>query len=234
MQQPKKIIGILGGMGPAVSANFLVDVMTIAQKKYGAEQDTEFPRVYLFSTALEGFNETGFENPDTARADLVKDAKKVASWGADFLVMPCNTVHFFAEDVMQASGIPLLSIITATIDRVITAGHKKVGVVSSASTRSLGLYAKALEAKGVTPIIASDDEQKILDGIILSVMSGKQGAVEQAAMVSIIERMKNEGAESIILGCTELPLAIDLNQSPLPVWNTISILAEKAVDESYQ
>ena len=93
---------------------------------------------------------------------------------------------------------------------------------------------KALEENTFTPIIASDDEQKILDGIILSVMSGKQGAVEQAAMVSIIERMKNEGAESIILGCTELPLAIDQNQSPLPVWNTISILAEKAVDESYQ
>jgi aspartate racemase len=53
-------------------------------------------------------------------------------------------------------------------------------------------------------------------------------------MVSIIERMKNEGAESIILGCTELPLAINQNQSPLPVWNTISILAEKAVDESYR
>lgn len=233
--KPKKIIGILGGMGPATTASFFSDIVRISQEKYGAEQDTDFPRVYLYNTALEGFNETGFEDPALVKEQLIQDIKKIESWGADFIVMPCNTVHHFVDDLRNSIKIPIVCIIESTIDILKNIGYTKVGVISSASTRHLGLYENKLKNKNIEPILANDDEQKLLDMIILSVMTGKQGNSEKETMRKIIQRMKSDGAQTVVLGCTELPLAIDTtDEIELNLLNTIKILAEKAVDYSFE
>ncbi|MCC6448132.1 MAG: amino acid racemase [Chitinophagaceae bacterium] len=230
----KKIIGILGGMGPAATVNFFDDIVKISQEKYGAEQDTDFPIVYLYNTALEGFNETGFEDMDLVKKQLINDVKKLAGWGADFIVMPCNTVHYFIDDLRASINIPILSIIESTIAEVNKMQYKKVGIISSASTRHLGLYENKLKDEKIMCIVANEDEQSLLDKVILSVMSGKQGEMEKEILKNIIKRMGNDGAEVVILGCTELPLAININDSDLPLLNTIKILAENAVDYSFE
>ena len=230
--QDKKIIGILGGMGPAATVTFFDDIVKITQSKYGAEQDTDFSKIYLYNTALEGFNETGFEKPDLVKKQLINDIKKLENWGADFIVMPCNTVHYFIDELRASINIPIISIIESTISEVKKMQYKKVGVISSSSTRHLGLYKEKLENENIEYIIATDDEQKLLDGVILSVMTGKQGKNENEIIKNIINRMKNDNAEAIILGCTELPLAIIPSESNLPLLNTITILAENAIDFS--
>lgn len=227
-----KIIGILGGMGPAATATFFDDIVKITQNKYGAEQDTDFSKIYLYNTALEGFNETGFEKPDIVKKQLINDVKKLESWGVDFIVIPCNTVHYFIKELRDSINIPIISIIEATISEVKNMQYKKVGVISSSSTRHLGLYKEKLVNENIDYIIATDDEQKLLDRVILSVMTGKQGKNENEIIKNIINRMKNDSAEAIILGCTELPLAIIPSESSLPLLNTIAILAGNTVDFS--
>lgn len=230
--QDKKIIGILGGMGPAATASFFADIIKISQQKYGAEQDTDFPKIYLYNTALEGFNETGFEKPDLVKKQLIDDVKKIEGWGADFIVMPCNTVHYFVNDLRESINIPIISIIESTISELKKLGYKKVGIVSSSSTRNLCLYEEKLKKENIDCLIANNDEQKLLDGVILTVMAGEQSEQEKNILKNIIKRMKNDGAETVILGCTELPLAIADNEGDLPLLNTIKILAEYTVDYS--
>ncbi len=228
----KKIIGILGGMGPATTVSFFNDIVKISQHKYGAEQDTDFPNIYIFNTALEGFNETGFEDMTVVQDQLINDVRKLESWGAEFIVMPCNTVHHFIDELRKSINIPIISIIESTIDVVKKMGYQKVGVISSASTRNLGLYEKKLNEENINCIIVNDDEQKLLDNVILSVMKGKQSDIENKILHKIINRLKDAGADVVILGCTELPLAINESESVLPLLNTIKILAERSVDYS--
>ncbi len=229
----KKIIGILGGMGPAVTVDFFGDIIRMSQEKYGAEQDTDFPKIYLYNTALEGFTETGFADMDLVKKQLIDDVKKLESWGADFIVMPCNTVHHFVDELRASIAIPLISIVESTISEATKAEYKKIGVISSASTRHLGLYEQKLKNENIECIIATDNEQQLLDNVILSVMSGKQGSREEETLQTIIERMKNDGAEAVILGCTELPLAINKDRASIPLLNTIKILAQRAVEYSF-
>lgn len=228
----KKIIGILGGMGPATTVSFFDDIVKISQHKYSAEQDTDFPKIYIYNTALEGFNETGFENMNQVKNQLIDDVRKLESWGAEFIVMPCNTVHHFIDELRESINIPIISIIESTINVVKKMCYKKVGIISSASTRNLGLYEKKLNEENIDCIIVNDDEQKLLDNVILSVMKGKQSDIENKILQKIINRLKDAGADVVILGCTELPLAINESESVLPLLNTIKILAERSVDYS--
>jgi aspartate racemase len=231
--KPNKKIGVLGGAGPAATAKFFYDLIDIAQKKYKAEQDTDFPYIYLYNMPIEGFSETGFSNPDLVKKQLIAGVKKIEEWGADFVVLPCNTVHFFINEMRNAISIPILSIIEATIDEVKKKKYKKIGVLSSASTKTLALYKKPLEDNSISVLITSQEEQLLLDNIILAVMTGIQGIKEKEIMKSIIQRMKNEGAESIILGCTELPLAINQSESDITLISTISSLVDKTLKYSY-
>ncbi len=232
--KPRKTIGILGGAGPAATAKFFDDVVDIAQKKYKAEQDTDFPIVYLYNMPMEGFSEVGFAEPELVKQQLITGVKKVEGWGADFIVLPCNTVHFFVNEMRDVINIPLISIIQVTVDKVKSKQYKKVGILSSASTRELELYKKPLEENNISVLVATNAEQKLLDDVVLAVMSGTQGEKEKQSMLTIVNRMKNEGAETVILGCTELPLAINQSDTNVPIINTIQVLAESAVDESYK
>lgn len=234
MYKPKKIIGILGGMGPLATANFFADIVSICQSKYGAEQDADYPKIYLYNTGLEGFNETGFENPDLVKEQLISDTKKLESWGADFITIPCNTVHHFIDDMQNNLKIPIISIVDETMKVIQKTNFSKIGVLSSSSSRELGLYENKLIKNNFTFINTTESEQAMLDSVVLAVMSGSQDEKESGIMQNIISRMKNDGAEAVVLGCTELPLAIESKNSTLPLFNTIHILAESAVDNAYR
>ena len=233
-KKPNKVIGILGGAGPAATANFFTDLINIAQNKYGAEQDTDFPEVILYNMPMDGFNETGFSNPDLVKNQLIKGVKKLEKWGASFIVLPCNTVHFYIEEMRNSISIPIISIIESTTNEITKTDIKKVGILSSRSTRDLNLYKNIFEDKNIDVLIADDDEQNDLDGVVLKVMSGNQNNSEKDKINKINSRMTDEGAKCIVLGCTEIPMAINQNDTDIKLLNTIRILAEYTVDEAYK
>ncbi|MFA7191849.1 MAG: amino acid racemase [Candidatus Paceibacterota bacterium] len=234
IKKPTKKIGILGGAGPAATANFFNDIVTISQTKYGAEQDTEFPEVILYNMPMEGFNETGFADPESVKGQLISGVQKLESWGADFIALPCNTIHHFTKEMRDSIKIPIISIIESTVDSVKKNEIKSVGILSSRSTRELSLYKNALENEGINVFEADENEQQHLDNIVLKVMSGTQGEKEMKEMNAMVDRMSELGVQGVILGCTELPLAINQSDSGTKLFNTIKILAEYSVDEAYK
>ena len=232
--KPKKIIGILGGAGPLATAKFFSSIIDICQTKYKAEQDTDFPIIYLYNMPMEGFNETGFSDPNLVKEQLIYGVKKLESWGVDFIVLPCNTIHYFIKDMRNSIKIPIISIVESTISTVLKSDYTKIGILSSASTRILELYKKPFKEIEFDIFTPNDKEQEETDSVVLSAMAGTQGIKEINILENIMHKMIVSGAQCIILGCTELPLAISQNDTKIPLFNTINILAEYAVDEAYK
>ncbi len=232
-EAPSQSIGILGGMGPAASADFYRKLVDIAQHAYGAEQDADFPAMHLYNLPLFGFDETGFANPDAVREQLVKAVRILEGAGSDFIVIACNTVHAFYAEMQNAIRVPIVSIIDAVADTVVDKGYKTVGLLSSESTKKYGLYEAALSSRGVRVLGATETDQRIFNTVIHRVMAGQQGAEEIKLLAAIIQRYEYEGAEAAVLGCTELPLAISQKDVGLPLLDSTDILAKAALARAY-
>lgn len=228
----RKTIGILGGMGPEASAYFYGLLIKLAHRKYGAVQDTDFPPILIYNLPLFGFDETGITDKELVKKQLLEGVKKLESAGSDFIIIACNTVHSFYDLMQQSINIPILSIINETVNETISRGYKSVGVLSSESTNKMGLYSEKLRERGITVIDISAIDQDQLNKIILHVMAGQSGISDTTVAMGIINNLISKGAEAIILGCTELPLAIDQSASSVPVLNSNEIIVDRALSES--
>lgn len=228
-----KTIGILGGMGAAASADLYSRIVRIAQTRYHAEQDSDFPEMWIYNLSLTDFDETGFVDKASVLRQLVAGVTKLASTGSDFIVIPCNTVHFFYNEMQEAIEIPIISIIDSVADAVASAGHTSIGIISSESTREMGMYERALKARAVSVLSVTDEEQEIVDSIILRVIGGIQDHTDVEQMRTISERLVAAGAQGVVLGCTELPLAISQKDTPILLFSSTELLAEAALKNAY-
>ncbi len=226
----KKTIGILGGMGPAASALLYQRLIATAQQRYQAEQDTDYPPLFIYNLPLRGFDETGFTDPLLVRQQLINGVQKLAAAGSDFIIIACNTVHYFLPAMQAAVSVPIMSIIEEAVKKVVAEHYSVIGVLGSASTARLLVYQHVLENSGIKVVLPNYAQQVLIDEVIVHVMSGKQGEVDVGALQTIIIQLQNQGAQAIILGCTELPLAINRAQSGLPLLDTIQIMVEAALE----
>lgn len=230
MKDRFKTIGILGGIGPSASASMYSRVISYMQSHYGAWDDNDFPKVMVYSTALEGFDESGIADPDLVEKSLVDAAKKLESMGSDLIVVACNTVHYFDKQIEQAIGVPLVHMIDEACRDVSRRGIKKIGIVCSQSTRDLGLYSNALSSYGIEPLVCTDGEQAKINKVIMNVMAGKQGPDDIVALDTIFKRYQDSGAEAVILGCTEIPLAISQKDSNLELIDANDVVVSQAIE----
>ena len=226
-------IGILGGMGPSASANFYQTLVTKCQQIYHAEQDEDYPQMIINSLPIHGFDEKGQGDHEKILGQLLHGIHSLELAGADFLVMPCNTIHLFSPEINSKISIPLISLIDTTVDIVMASGIQNIAILSSQETKDTGLYSNTLKSIGLYPIVTNDKEQAHLNDIILHVMGGTQNSDDSETISSIISSMKANGAEGIILGCTELPLAVDHSKIKMKLFNSIEILAERSLEIAY-
>lgn len=229
MNKKQKTIGILGGMGPMASANLYYKIIAAAQDKYQAEQDLDFPPMIIYSMPLFGFNETGFVDPDLVKNQLIEGVKKLEKAGSDFIIIACNTVHYFYDQMQKSINIPILSVIDETVNFAKKEGFKKVGILSSESTWKLQIYQNKLAKSGIEALSVLEKQQKILNEAILNIMAGVHGKKDTRAINMIIESFIKQGAESVILGCTEIPMAIHQDDTEIPLLDSIQIIAEAAL-----
>ena len=209
----KKTIGILGGMGPLATA----DLFRKLTLHTDAASDQEHPRVVIDSNT---------DIPDRTAAllrggadpvpEMVKSAKRLASVGADFLIMPCNTAHCFFREVQSAVNIPMLHMIALTRDALRERGVKTAGLLATDGTIETGVYRRTFAGSGVellTP--AGGDQQAVMDVIYQGVKAGDL-AHDVSAFRATCEELLSSGAQALILGCTELPLAFELYHLDYP------------------
>ncbi|VVB74786.1 Aspartate racemase [uncultured archaeon] len=156
--------------------------------------------------------------------------KKLEAAGVDFIVIACNTVHAYYNEMQSAIKIPIFSIIDETKKMAAVQGVKKIGLFASETTVKLNLYQKSFFGAGIEVIPPNEEQQKVLNCVIEHVMGGNQDGEDIKALKEIAKNYKNQGAEAIVLGCTEIPLAINQSHTEIKLFDTLQILAEFAVD----
>jgi len=234
LKKPNKTIGILGGMGPAASANLYQKIVSLAQEKYQAKQDYDYPPMIIYNLPLIGFDETGFTDPKLVKEQLILGVKKLEQAGSDLIIIACNTVYLFYNEMQSAINIPLINLIEETIKEVKADNKQIVGLLASQSTNKLKIYAKEINKNDIKLIEVTSQQQMIINNIILKVMAGEQSIQDAVLLNEIIDYFKKQGADSVILGCTELPLAI--NQSDvvgIKLYDAVDILAKAALKKAY-
>jgi len=227
-----KTIGILGGMGPSASASLYDKMLEYAQREFGAVQDDEYPPIVIYSLPLVGFDESGIVDPDSVRSLLIEGVKKLEDAGCDLIIVACNTVHIFYDDMQSAVKIPIFNIVKETAKRVINFHYQHVGLICSQSTTNAQLYENEFARHGIRVSTPSADQQKDLNRVIKHVMGGHQGLDDVLALKKIIRDYLHEGAEAIVIGCTEIPLAINQSHTDTHLFDSTRIIVECAVDFS--
>ncbi|MCK4589041.1 MAG: amino acid racemase [Nanoarchaeota archaeon] len=228
-----KTIGILGGMGPEATADLYMEIVKIFQKKYGAKFDKDFPPFFIYSLPIPDVVEE-LENEQLLVPLLAKGVKKLESAGVDFISIACNTVQYYLPQMRQAVKIPILSIPDETARITKKRNYSKVGLLATDLTIKTRIFDEACQKSNIKLIKPNQEQQIILTKVIMNALAGQKSEQDLEQLKTIIKAMKNQGAEAIILGCTDLPLIIQQKDSELKLLDTTKILAQAAVRESRQ
>ena len=219
-----KIVGVIGGMGPDATVDFMAKV--IAATPASKDQDhvhllvDQNPKVPNRQAAQSGDG----EDPGPAMAAMAKGLEQA---GADFLVMPCNTAHAFADPIRSAVSIPLVSIIDAAVDAC--RGHEAIGVLTTRGCLDAGIYQAAFTAAGLEAVLQEEAEIEELMRLVTEIKAGGQGESIAHDMQSLAEALVDRGAKAIIAACTEIPLVLTPDMLDVPLVSSTDVLAEATV-----
>lgn len=226
-----KTIGILGGMGPQATINVEQRIHRVAQQFIPQDVSRGYPPMIVayHRGAPMMLDEDGEVvdplRPDQALLDLASSIGPLV----DFLIVPCNTAHFFVEQLEEAAGCRILSIVDVTVKEVGRRGLSEVLLLAVGETLKRGLYQKRLEEIGVQCEVPSDDDITRLDGAIWKVMEGDDPENLHWPIMDCLLPSKTS-VEEVILGCTELPLCrFSLYKLGKQAINPNQLLAEAAV-----
>jgi aspartate racemase len=233
--QTQKKLGILGGMGASASCNWYRAIIDLLSKKYKIVQDCEYPEMCIFNLSMEGWSEKGIDNEVLAKKQLIEAIKKMDAFGVDYIIMACNTAHYFYDVLKKSTDTKFINLITTCVNYIENKGYKKVGVLSSESTNRYNLYKNKFEERGIECLSLNiKKEQYVVNNVILAVLEGKQSGREKQQLKYYIDKMKAKGAEAVILGCTELPLCINSKDVDIPLYDAGYILLDHITNLLYE
>ena len=201
-----KSIGILGGMGPMATADLFQKIVALTK----ADSDNDHIRIYIdnnpqipdrTTVILKGGKDPVPQMPDALR--------HLEACGADCIVMPCNTAHYFLDRLQPETKIPFISILESTA-KACAAAHpgKTACILATTGTLCTGIYEKALSQEGVAYLLPGDRHREILMDGIYRIKAGER-LTDPAPFQGMLEDLQAAGADYFILGCTELPLAVE-------------------------
>ncbi len=223
----EKIVGILGGMGPEAT----VDLMQRIIRLTPALDDADHIRCIVDNnpkvpSRIKAIIEGHGEDPGPCMADM---ARRLEAWGADFLVIACNTAHYYYDAVQDAVEIPAINLIGLVARHIKTAFPNlgQVGLLASPAVAMTGIYARRLEQVGIKDVWPDAKQQEDLLAVIKSIKQGDCGERVHNAYAAVCDHLKQKGVSLAIVACTELS-AIG-GQLPIDSVDAADILANEIV-----
>jgi len=172
-------------------------------------------------------------NWDGVAALMLSSEAKLAKCGAELIICPDNTVHRVYEQVLKQAKLPWLHIAGEVATEAKRRGYKRVGLIGTEYTMESFFYNEKLGAVGVEVVLPAEKDLKLVNRIIFDELVSAQFTAESRAyFTGLINEMRAQGCEAIVLGCTEVPLIITEENSPLPVLDSTRLLARAALTAS--
>ena len=224
-----KTIGIIGGMSPESTVLYYQTINREINHRLGGNASAE---IIMHSVNFAEIVQLQKNNDWAAAAHLLAhSAAKRETADADLLLLATNTMHKVAPAIERAVRIPLLHIVDATAAAIKQQGLHTVGLLGTRFTMSDGFYTERMAAQGVRTIVPSAAEQDEIHRIIFDELCvNKIQAASAHHFQNVIGSLKTQGAQGVILGCTEICLIVNAQNSPLPVFDSTALHAQAAVN----
>ena len=230
----EKTIGILGGMGPEATLDCFAKII----KNTPAKKDQEHLRVIIDSNP---------KIPDRPAAIIGKGESPVPALihgcrclqlaGADFIIIPCVTAHFFLEEIRREVKLPILSILDVVTETIVRQYPQitNVGLLAITATINSGLFQKRLAADNIQTLVPDEVGQSTVMAAVADIKKtqpARSRAQITADLIATAEGLVSRGARGIVAGCTEIPLALKPEHLAVPCFDALTILARAAIFEA--
>lgn len=219
-------LGVIGGLGPMATVYYLELVVSMTDVR----RDQDHPEIVLMDIPTIP-DRTAFilgKSEEDPVVPMIRAGVQLKQMGATILTTPCVTAHYFHEELQRGIGLPVIHVIRETAGLLRQSGISKVGLMATDGTVRSGIFQKELEREGISVVLPAEEDQKgVMSLIYDQVKAGRPADMELFA--SIRDRLREQGAQVVILGCTELSLLkkqVDLGRGILDV---LDVLAKSSV-----
>ena len=224
--ETRGLIGVLGGMGPLATIDFMHKVL--AATPADTDQDhvpmlvSSIPQVPDRAAAFRG-------DGASPLAAMIASGQRLVRAGASLVVIPCNTAHLWFDDIQRALGLPMLHLVDAALADAVAAvgGSGTIGLLCTDATLASGLYMnRTPQVRWALPTV-----HEMRDWVMPGIWAVKAGELDRGAELlgAAAQALARRGAQALVLGCTEVPLVLGASNAPVPVIDATASLARRAV-----
>ncbi|MDO8538387.1 MAG: amino acid racemase [archaeon] len=225
-----KTLGIIGGLGPETTSEFYLEIIFGCYNK----NKNNRPAILIWNVPLEYKIEEDLIKKSSGEERylpyLIDAAQRLEKSGAEFIVMPCNSLHIFIEEIRKSVKIPVLSIIEETAEFLKRKKIAQVGILATTTTIKRGMYEKKLKQYEIKQIVPDDFEQAKIGKMVTNIVLNKHANKDREELLKIVNSFEKKGVKNVILACTDLQLLIP-NHSKLEIFDTMKILADATIEE---
>lgn len=227
----EKVIGVLGGMGPEATLDCFNQII----RNTPAEKDQDHLRVLIdCNPKVPDRTAAICDHGESPVPVMLDSARSLIQAGADFIIIPCVSAHFFLDDLRRHIDIPILSIFDAITESIkkVSPAIQSVGLLATTGSIQGGLFQKRLEQSNISIIVPEkSDQDKVMECIykIKSTQSHDLRKIAKMELVEVANHLIEKDVQGIIAGCTEVPLAIGPEDLNVPFFDPLLILARAAI-----
>lgn len=214
-------LGLIGGMGPESTIEYYNRIVYGVQKKIGSFPNLTIESVDLFKV-VELCQKKNYDDLTNYLLKAIENTQKV---GAQFAALTANTPHIVFDRLQEKTTLKLISIVDATLKQALRCDYKKVGLLGTIFTMENDFYSKTFASEGIEIYVPDKDERQFISDKIYSELEfGVVRDKTQKEFIKIITGLvENQGIEAVILGCTELPMILNEDITPVPCIDTMDI-----------
>lgn len=222
--------GVIGGMGPEAT----IDLMYRVFQQTTADDDEGHIRLLVDNnpkvpSRIKAIIEGNGQSPAPC---MIKMAKGLVNQGADFLVIPCNTAHFYYRDVAESVDVPVINLLDITAQQMLNEQCLKVGLLGSTALQLTNIYGDVFKQYGLTPTYPDLTYQDELMSLIKAIKAKSFTETDLNILHTLQIHMASKGVDCLALVCTELSVIKDKIQSDVPVFDAVDILSKEIIERA--
>jgi aspartate racemase len=222
-----KSVGIIGGLGPDITAQFYLDIV----KKYRYYGKKGYPGISIYNVPVLFCAERDFSSADSS-IELLPELMKavdVLQDKVDFIAIPCNSAYPFIDDLRHHSKVPVVSMIEEVAVAIRSMGMDRAGLLATNKTIDAGIYDNVFDNMGMRLVKPRDEHRLLLNEVVYNVLLGSRGNFEKTKLQEVIRGLNESGSESLIIGCPDLKHVLDPSEVNMPVFDSLGILTDAVI-----